>query len=155
MASSRFTNICVVVDGSDASNEAARVAVDIARSMKARLTAISVVDTETLRSLLSSHILVDEEREEFERELERSNQRYLERVREMAHKSRQEVETVLLRGAFHSAVLMEARERKIDLLVLGYSPTGSTKRDLMSHERELIMNAVDAPVLLVKGPRES
>ena len=153
MASSRFTNICVVVDGSDASNEAVRVAVEMARSMKARLTAVSVVDTETLRSLLSSHILVDEEREEFESELEVSSQRYLDRARELAHKSRQEVETILLRGAFHSAILMEARERKVDLLVLGYSPMGATKRDLMSHERELIMNEIKAPVLLVKEPK--
>jgi len=155
MASNPFTNICVVVEGSDASNEAARVAVETARSMKARLTAISVVDTETLRALLTSHILVDDEREEFERELEVSNQRYLERVQEMAHKARQEVEMVLLHGAFHSAIIMEARERKIDLLVMGYSPSGATKRDLMSHERELILNEIKAPVLLVKAAKES
>jgi len=53
--------------------------------------------------------------------------------------------------SFHSAVLMEARSRQFELIILGYSTAGATKRDLMSHERELIMNDSQQPILLVKA----
>ena len=151
MASFPFSNICVVVDGSDASIEAARVAIGMAKAARAKLTAVAVIDTDTLKTLLSSNILVDEEMIELEADLAESNTRYLDRVAEIAHKARQEVETVLLQGSFHSAVLMEARSRQFDLIILGYSAAGATKRDLMSHERELIMNDSQQPILLVKA----
>jgi len=151
MTSFPFKNIGVVVEGSDASMQAAKIAIELARAADAKLTAVSVIDTETLRALLSSHILVDEERKEFEVELEESNRRYLERVTEMAHKVRQEAQTVLLRGSFHSSILHEMKRKEFDLVIIGFATSGTTKRDLMTHERELLMNDATCPLLLVKA----
>ena len=152
MASMPFKNVCVVVDGSDAAAAAANLAVEVAKASMAALTAVAVIDTETLKGLLTSNILVDEEVKELEGDLAASNARYLERVAQMARNAGQKIETVLLRGSFHSSILMEARNRGFDLVVIGFSPSGSTRRDLMSHERELILNNILSPVLLVKAP---
>ena len=153
MASMPFKNVCVVVDGSDASIAATNLAVEVAKASMANLTAVAVIDTETLKMLLTSNILVDEEVKELEEDLAASNGRYLERAVQTARKAGQRIETVLLRGSFHSSILTEAHKRNFDLIVIGFSPLGSTRRDLMSHERELILNNVTSPVLLVKASK--
>ncbi|MGB3086789.1 MAG: universal stress protein, partial [Phycisphaerae bacterium] len=72
MAKSPVNHILIVADGTEESFNAADRAIDLARALGARLTALAVVDTETLRQLLSARILVDAEMGEFEKELEES-----------------------------------------------------------------------------------
>ena len=70
MARSPVNHILVLVDGTKSSFRAADYAIELARAVGARITALAVVDTDTLRQLLNVRILVESEMVEFEDELQ-------------------------------------------------------------------------------------
>ena len=143
-------HILVLVDGSESSFEAARYAIQLARSFKARLTAVGIVDTATLRHLLSSHIMVAAEMEEYERELTESGRRHLAYVAEEARKAGVKAQTALLKGAVHSAVLAEQKSTGADLIVIGAFRWTLAHRDHAARERQLIVDEAPCPVLIVR-----
>jgi len=129
---------------------AAEFAIHLAGAIPARLTAVSVVDTETLRKLMSVRILVEQEVREFETELERSQTRHLDYVHQLARKGGVQCAAVLGKGVCHSAVLNEQKARKADLIVLGGFRSSLTKMDLNARERQIILDEAPCPVLIVK-----
>jgi nucleotide-binding universal stress UspA family protein len=150
MANPPVTHILVVVDGTEASFNAADRAIDLARALGARLTAMAVVDTETLSQLLSVKILVDAEMGEFERELEESARRQLADVREQALDRKVVVEEVLLTGNVETVVPREIHEREVDLVAIGAWQSSKVTRDLLARQRQQILDRVVCPVLVVK-----
>lgn len=147
---SPFTNILVVVDGSESAFKAADYAIRLAGFAAARLTAISIVDTDTLRKLMSARILVEEEVREFETELERSQRRHLDSVGHLARRAGVPLETALRTGVLHSAVLHEQKELGVDLIVIGGFHYSFTKLDLLARERQLIIDGAPCTVVVVK-----
>jgi nucleotide-binding universal stress UspA family protein len=145
-----FEKILVVVDGTESAVKAAEYAIRLARVAPAKLTAVSVVDTETLRKLMSAHILVEPEVHEFEVELRQSQGRQLEFVARLAKKAGVEIETVLGKGLLHAAVLAEQKGRGADMIVIGGFHCTVTKLDLIAHERQLILDGAACPVLVVR-----
>jgi nucleotide-binding universal stress UspA family protein len=111
---------------------------------------VSVVDTETLRLLLTQRILVSDEMGELEEDLEASSRKYLSHVAELGKKQEVAVETILRRGAFHSVILAEQKTRDSDLIVMGPIQYSLTRRDLVVRERHLIADEAACPVLLVR-----
>ena len=85
-----FAPILLMVDSSEAVGRAARRAVDLAARLNARIVAVTVVDTETLGRLLKGKILVQEEMEEFERDLAASSERYLRMAAKVAEEEASE-----------------------------------------------------------------
>lgn len=150
MARSPIQKIMVLVDGTEASARAAEYAIELVRATPAELTAISVVDTATLRQLMTAHILVAQEMDEFEAELAASQKKQLDYVVQLARKARVPVETVLKTGVSHSAVLAEQKARNADLIVIGEFRSSFTKTDLVARERQLIVDEAPCPVLVVK-----
>ena len=150
MAKSSITHILALVDGTDSSFNAADAAIGLARDLGARLTAMAVVDTDTLRQLLSVRILVDAEMGEFERELEESSRRQLAEVRERALDRKVVVEEVLLTGNTEVIVPREVEEREVDLIALGGFQSSKVTRDLMARQRQQIIDRAKCPVLVVK-----
>ncbi|HUX00108.1 MAG: universal stress protein [Phycisphaerae bacterium] len=143
-------HILVVVDGTEASFRAADRAIDLARALGAQLTALAVVDTETLRQLLSVKILVDAEMGEFEKELEESARRQLAEIRERALDQKVVIEEVLITGSVETVVPKEVEEREVDLIALGGFPSTKVTRDLMARQRQMIIDRATCPVLVVK-----
>jgi len=150
MARPSIRHILVLVDGTDASFRAADAAIDLARDLGARLTAMAVVDTETLRQLLSVHILVDTEMAEFERELEESSRRQLAEVVERAAGRKVVAEPVLLTGNTETIVPREVETREVDLIALGGFLSSKVSRDLVARQRQQILDRAPCPVLVVK-----
>jgi nucleotide-binding universal stress UspA family protein len=146
-----FRNALLVVDGSEASVAAANLAVRMAAQQRCELTAVYVVDTATLDYLLQMRILVNQEREGFEKDLERTGARYLDFVQTIARKVGLEVETVLRRGSFHQEILKEARERHVDAIVLGGWKRTIARKDKASVERQHVLDQADCPVIVVKA----
>jgi len=144
------THILVLVDGTEASYRAADCAIDLARALGAQLTAIAVVDTETLRQLLSVKILVDAEMGEFEKELQDSSRRQLDEVRQRALDRRLVIEQVLATGNVEVVVPREVQERGVDLIALGGFDSNRALRDLTARQRQQIVDRAACPVLLVK-----
>jgi nucleotide-binding universal stress UspA family protein len=143
-------SIMVLVEGTDAATAAARYAIALAENQKAALFAVAVVDTETLKMLFSTKIMVQDEMADFEKELEYSDERRLRYVEEMAQEKGVKVESILLKGSCHSLVLKEIRERGTDLLVMAAFTSSMAKRDLPAKEKQLILNDITCPVILVK-----
>jgi len=150
MAAPPFRTILVLVDGTESAIKAAEHAIQISKATGARLTAVSVVDTETLRKLMTVHILVEQEMGEFEADLERSQRRHLDHVGALAKKAGVPIETVLRKGICHSAVLAEQKERNADLIVIGAFRATLTKSDLIARERQHVLEEAPCNVLVVK-----
>ena len=150
MAKSPVNHILVLVDGTDSSYNAADVAIELARHLGAKLTAMSVVDTDTLRQLLSVKILVDAEMGEFEKELEQSSRRQLVEVRERALDRKVVIEEVLLTGNSETVVPREVQQRGVDLIALGGFQSSQVTRDLLARQRQQIIDRSVCPVLVVK-----
>jgi nucleotide-binding universal stress UspA family protein len=147
---SSFRHIMVVTDGSKESFRAADCAINLARSLDAKLTALAVVDTETLRQLVSVKILVDAEMGELEHELEDSAKRQLDEVRDRAMDRRVTVEEARVAGNMEAVVPREVEQRQVDLIVLGGYDSSRAMRDLVCRQRQQIVDRAACPVLVVK-----
>ena len=150
MAKPPVNHILVLVDGTEASFNAADRAIDLARALGARLTALAVVDTETLRQLLNVKILVDAEMGEFEKELEQSARRQLAEVRERALNQKVVIDEVLVTGNVETVVPKEVQDRGVDLIALGGFQSTKITRDLVARQRQQIIDRATCPVLVVK-----
>jgi len=150
MARSSVSHILVLVDGTQSSFRAANHAIDLARVLGARVTALAVVDTDTLRQLLKVNILVDSEMVEFEKELARSSQRQLDDVRQRAMDKRVTFEEVLRSGNSEDVVPKEVAKRSVDLIVMGAFNSHKAKHDLLARQRQQILDRATCPVLVVK-----
>jgi nucleotide-binding universal stress UspA family protein len=144
------SHILVLVDGTESSFHAADCAIDLARAVGARLTAMAVVDQETLHQLLSVRILVDDEMGEFERELQESAKRHLARVRERALDRRLAIEELLVTGNVEDIVPKTVQQHSVDLIALGGFESNRVSRDLLARQRQQIIDRAACPVLLVK-----
>ena len=150
MAKPSIRHILVLVDGTDASYRAADAAIGLARDLGARLTAMAVVDTETLRQLLSVKILVDAEMGEFEKELEASSRRQLAEVADRAADRKVVADQALLTGNTETIVPREVQQREVDLIALGGFQSSKVSRDLLARQRQQIIDRAACPVLVVK-----
>lgn len=150
MAKSQITHIMVLADGSSQGFRAAEHAVRLAKVMGAKLTAVSVIDTETLRQLLTYRILAAQEMSDFEVELETSARQYLDRVRTMALEEKVVAEQVLVKGPYNTAVLAQQKQLKVDLIVLGAFKSRDAARDLLAREYQKIVDEAPCPIMLVK-----
>ncbi len=142
--------VLLFADGSEGAVRAAELAVLLARVHEADLVAVAAVDTETLSMLMRRHILVDEEMAELDVELEASAERQLRMVANQAKRAAVPVETVLLKGTIHSAILGEARKRRADLIVLSGFTSTMTRRDVLAKEKQYLVDEAPCPVVLVK-----
>jgi nucleotide-binding universal stress UspA family protein len=150
MAKPPVNHILVLVDGTEASFRAADRAIDLARALGAKLTALAVVDTETLRQLLNVKILVDAEMGEFEKELEQSARRQLAEVRERALNQKVVIDEVLVTGNVEAVVPKEVQDRGVDLIALGGFQSTKITRDLVARQHQQIIDRATCPVLVVK-----
>ena len=150
MARAPFRHILVLIDGTESSMAAAKYAIELARGARARLTGVGIVDTATLKHLLSTHIMVAAEMQEYERELEESARGHLSYFIGLAKEAGVSAETVLIKGAAHSAMLAEQKHSGADLLVLGAFRWTLAHRDQRARERQLLLDEAPCPVLVVR-----
>jgi nucleotide-binding universal stress UspA family protein len=148
--SSPISHILVLVDGTDSSFHAADCAIDLASALEAKLTALAVVDRDTLRQLLSVKIVADAEMDEFEKELKASAQQHLASVHERAKDRRLTIEEVLVVGNVEEIVPRTVEERKVELIVVGGFHSSRVTRDLLARQRQQIVDGAACPVLVVK-----
>jgi len=143
-------HILLIVDGTDTGVAAARYAVRLAALLDARLTALAVVDTAVLKSLLQTSVLVEAEMEEFDAELGSSAGKSLAYAEQLAKEAGVEATVSLRKGSAHAVVVDEAHDLEPDQLVMGSFTTSMIKRDLNARSRRLIVDEVDCPILLIR-----
>ncbi len=146
-----FQNILVLLNGTDASINAVRYAVLMAKLYRSRVYAVYVVDTATIKQLTLNRIFIDEESREYEQSLEENGRRYLSYAEELGKAKGVKIETELRRGAIWSEVVTMSEERKMDLILLG-GQEGETvdSKDIMSSTYRSVMMNARCSVLIVK-----
>ncbi len=149
---SLIQTIVVAVSGSEASINAAKYGIIMARLYRLRLVGVYVVDTATLRELLLSKIFVEEESTDYEKSLEENGHRYLNYVQDLAAKKGVEMEKVLRRGAISTEVVEAADEAGADIILLGGFEESKGFRDALSRQRREIVRNAKCSVLVVKEP---
>ena len=143
-------HLMVLVDGTEASFRAVDFALDLATMIQARVTALAVVETETLKQLLKVRILAPSEMSEFEDELRQNCERALKEVAERAKVKEVEVECVLASGNSEVIVPREVEERGVGLFVLGKFECARAMRDLVARQRQQIVDRAPCHILVVK-----
>ncbi len=143
-------NIVVAVSGSDASINAAKYAIVLAKQFRCALSAVYVVDTATLRQLVITKIFVEEESADYEKSLESNGMRYLNYIKDLGGQKGVKIDTVLKKGGIFTEIVREADARGADLIILGGWEKERKERDIISDShREILLNA-KCSVLIAK-----
>ena len=145
-----FQNLLVMVNGTEASINAVKYAVLMAKLYRSKVHAVYVVDTATIKQLTLNRIFIEEESREYEESLEQNGLRYLAYV-ELGKAKGVKIETELRRGAIWSEIVASAEERHIDAILLGGSDHDSTdQKEINSSTFKSILLNARCSVLTVK-----
>jgi nucleotide-binding universal stress UspA family protein len=123
-----FKNVLIATDGSQISEFVTRSAVTLAKSTGGNLSAIAVEDKDTT--------MIDD---------------ILGRAKDTAEKEGMQVETIPAKGAAHEVIVNTARERGVDLIVIGSYGMGGLKKRFMGGVTEKVIGTAHCPVMVVRS----
>jgi nucleotide-binding universal stress UspA family protein len=132
--------LLVCVDGSRASLEVARLAIDLARRWKSQLRVVYVVETAEIDGAPDEDVIT---------RLRESGHAILTRIGEMALIDGIPVDQVLLEGIPFEAILEDARAWNADVILMGRTGRTGPGRALLGSEAERVLEFTDRPVLIV------
>lgn len=138
-----FNNILLAVDGSEQATHAARVAGELARSLAADLTIVTVFDpVPNYLGETNLQSFVTDQRIRSENVLHEA----LNEVGELAAK----LLTEILEGPVAEAVLKVAEVRGNDLIIMGTRGLSRLAGALLGSQSQKVISNANCPVLLVK-----
>ncbi|MEW5759518.1 MAG: universal stress protein [Candidatus Thermoplasmatota archaeon] len=138
-------NILVATDGSDYVKTAIKLALEIAKSMGARVIALYVIDNSVFANFPKDELITDAMTV-----LENEGRRALDYVKEEGKKLGIEVVDVLAPGIPYEMIVKHASKANCDLIVMG--TMGRTKMDklLLGSVAEKVIRHATCPVLAVR-----
>ncbi len=142
---SPFTHILVPIDGSDTSINAGRLAIQIAASQDIPITFLYVVDTSAADKIAEATATATQT---MDQQLKDKGQRYLDYLSRQARDRGLAADQVVLHGIPHSEIANFARERDIDLIVIGQ--VGRQRQLRIGNVAERVIEYAPCPVLVVK-----
>ena len=143
MTTGLFTKILVATDGSKKNQAAVEEGLRIGRACRVPVHAVYVADISTLESA-SPDVMIGNTWELVQREGETA----LAGVRDMADDVN--LETVILEGKPAAEIVRYAREKEIDLIVIGTQGKRGIERILLGSVAESIIRAAPCKILVVK-----
>jgi nucleotide-binding universal stress UspA family protein len=132
--------LLVCVDGSRASLEAARAAIDLAKRWSSQLRAVYVVENAELDGSPDADLTA---------RLRESGHAILSRIAAMGGEQGVNVMQGLLEGVPFDAILDDARAWKADIVIMGRTGRTGPGRALLGSEAERVLEFTDRPVLIV------
>jgi nucleotide-binding universal stress UspA family protein len=151
MARSLVNHILLLVDGTKSSFQAADYAIDLARTVGARLTALAVVDTDTLKQLLNVKILVDSEMAGIRTRTGAERSEPAGRSAAARDEQTGQVRRRAASGNSEVIVPIELAQRNVDLLVMGAFQSERVKHDLIARQRQQILDRAACPIQMMTG----
>jgi len=141
-----FRKILVPIDGSAASLEAHRLALDLGATYGAEVILLYVVDSSVLAELSR---LSGQEQPRLLQDMEESGKRMLTTLsREAQHRG--VMATPDLRTGMPDEIIMSEAERlRVDLIVMGKMGRKGHRRSMLGSVTERVLEAADMPVLVV------
>jgi nucleotide-binding universal stress UspA family protein len=147
-----FTHILVPTDGSENSVQAGRMAVQVAAMHRSRMTLVYVVDSATVGEIAAATAKTSAA---IRRELELQGRRYLDYLARLAGASKVEAEQVICEGTPYREIADLARERRVDLIVIGRVGCRGARCALVGSVAERVIEYAHCPVLVVSQPAAS
>lgn len=129
---------------------ASMYAILLAKSTKARLHAIYVVNTKALGDLVNAHIFVNAEKAEYLADLEKDAERHLKHITRLSASKDYDVKVVKAEGSPTAEVGRYIKENGIDLLVLGSVNMIRSRREELTSETDRMLRTVSCPVLVTR-----
>ena len=146
-----FRKILVATDGSKYSNAAASEAVAIAKRCGANLIAASVVPYETISPLGIVHS--EMQWELVTEESRKAAENNIKNVKEIAEKEDVKIEELILEGRPYEVIINAAKEKGVDLIVVGSHGRTGLDRLLMGSVTERVIGHAECAVLVVKASK--
>lgn len=143
---SSFSHILIPTDGSDNSVHAGRLAIEMAVLHRARVTLVYVVDSATVDEIAAATAKTSAA---IRRELELQGRRYLDYLIRLAEGSNVQAEQVILQGTPYREIAELARERDVDLIVIGRVGCRGARCALVGSVAERVIEYAHCPVLVV------
>lgn len=144
----------VYLDGSDSSYTAAQYAVYLAKKHQIELTGVCVVKDAVLDELMSRHILLPQEKDEYLQDLQKDAQKHEHQFQRLAREKNILAETAVFSGQSDTKKLiidLITREN-IDCFIVGDLPHFRSRADSFYSEAEHLVYTVPCSVLIVKDP---
>ena len=144
-----FGKILVPIDGSAASLEAHRLALDLGAQYRAEVVLLYVVDSSVMAELSR---LSGREEPRLLQDMEESGQRMLSDLAREAQQRGVTQSLDLRTGMPDEIILAEAERLQADLIVMGKMGRKGHRRSLLVSVTERVLEAADLPVLVVSPP---
>lgn len=127
-------------DGSRASLEAARLAIDLARRWRSVLRAVYVVERAEVDGAVEQDVLT---------RLRQGGHAILDHIAALAAEQGVTVERALLEGVPFDVILEDAKAWHADVIIMGRTGRTGPGRALLGSEAERVLEFSDRPVLIV------
>jgi len=144
---SPFTHILVPVDGSEPSISAGRLAIQIAVTHNIPITFVYVVDRIVTEEIAGATSRLTET---ICRELETKGQHYLDYLSRAARNRRLQTDQVIRHGLPHREITDLARDRGVDLIVIGQVGRHGAQRVHIGSVAERVIESAPCPILVVR-----
>lgn len=147
--------LLVAINGSDISIRAAMYAVMLARTYKAELKFVYVIDSATIRYLGMNQMLAKDEQVDYKVDLAYEGQNYLEYAVGLAASKGVVAQSELKDGSVVTEIIKCAKDFEADMILIGGADKKKGeqlfKRNVhSSHQSDIIENS-KIPVIVVKG----
>jgi nucleotide-binding universal stress UspA family protein len=142
--------IMIATDGSDASNKAAAVGIDIAHRSSGSVTAVYVMDIFRLAHL-PGYATLPGLKERILDLMKEEGKSALEHIEDQAQMLHVPFHKILAQGNPSDELLKVSRQLKMDLLVMGRLGHSDLEKFLLGNVAERVVLQSTIPVLLIKG----
>lgn len=142
-----FHHILVPTDGSQPSNDAGEVAVQLAQIHHARLTFVYVVDDSVVDKLMVS---MRKSKENVIQDLRHSGQQYLDHLVRMTRNMDLKTNTVICQGNPWNEIDRLTRKESVDLIVIGQVGRSLARHTVIGPVAERVIQIAACPVLVIK-----
>lgn len=150
MSSMPFSKILVYLDGSEGSISALMYSIMLAKSSGAELHTVYVVNTKALGDLVKSRIFINEEQNEYLKDLKEDAKRHIKHALKLSASKDIDIETAILEGSPHNEIISYIKSNSIDLLIIGSVNVIRSRREELLSENDRMLRTSDCPVLVVK-----
>ncbi len=154
MTSLRFTKILVPVDFSPCSEEALRMAKELATTFEARLVVLHVIDTNALEALNNMGLASPSEEKIQKKKLRHAARLKARTLLQTPEFKKLVIDRILSEGKPFVEIIRTARTEKVDLIVMGSygGQTADVGRIFFGSTAEQVVRTANCPVLCVPFP---
>lgn len=147
-----FSKILVGIDGSEASIDASRYAIDIAKKYNSQLIALFVLHVHGVRSISSTFITAPTSRIELFEKEKKEAQELLDKVKIEAQREDVELRTEIVEGSasVEGSIVDFAENEGASLIVVGTRGKSGFKRLLLGSVASGVITYAHCPVMVVK-----